>query len=793
MAGKESDVVLNFKTSGEVQYAKTIKEINKEMNLAATEYKNQISAMDKDATETEKLTAAKRKLEKQVELASQRTQQLRESYQQSVSETGRFSAESEKLYKRLLESQTGENKLKDALESTNEALKAQGNISIDTAKKLQKIEEAGEKIKGVGEKLSVGVTTPLLGIAAVGTKTANELSTAQTQIQAAFGMTESEAKNLNQAVEDVFASGMVESIDESKEAVIQLINQMPTLKNESSDSIKDIILQAKSLEETFDSDMEETLKGANALMTNYGMSGQEAMDMITVATQNGLDKSHELGDNLAEYAIQFKQNGYSAEEMFEVLQSGLEGGAYNLDKVNDLAKEFGIRISDGSIQSAVQDLGGEWEELYTKMKDGGSSNEEIFGALAEKISKVGDDTQKATLVSTIFGSLGEDNAAKVIEAMAGLSKETEGVKGSYDNVTGAGKKLSDQMQETVTYQSAMNNLMLAGADVGEVFAPYIQMAADAVKTFAQWFQSLDTNTKNWIVTIGLVVAAVGPTLVVLGTLAGSVSKLAGGVQGFIGIWSKLGGLLGLSGGWFTVAVVAIGALVAGIIWAYNNVKWFHDGVNTFIRMLVDSWVQQFNFLVGFISNVFGGIVANFNNFFNAGKRIFNGFIDFVTGVFTGNWSKAWQGVVDIFGGIFDGIVAVGKAPINAMIGLINGFIGGLNNIKIPKWVPGVGGKSFSISKLPYLAQGGHLINGQAIVGEAGPELLTAKNGKTTVTPLSDEEKRRGIGGKVSGGNIEQHIHIGKVDANNPSELDRMNRKFARANRQAIYDLGGVPE
>ncbi|MGC2924848.1 phage tail tape measure protein, partial [Enterococcus faecium] len=83
----------------------------------------------------------------------------------------------------------------------------------------------------------------------------------------------------------------------------------------------------------------------------------------------------------------------------------------------------------------------------------------------------------------------------------------------------------------------------------------------------------------WNVTIGLVVAAVGPTLVVLGTVAASVSKLAGGVQGFIGIWSKLGGLLGQSGGWFTVAVVAIGPLVAGIIWAYNKVKWIHDGVN----------------------------------------------------------------------------------------------------------------------------------------------------------------------------------------------------------------------
>ncbi|EOB3454989.1 phage tail tape measure protein [Enterococcus hirae] len=794
MSGKESDVVLNFKTSGEVQYAKTIKEINQQMNLAATEYKNQISAMDKDATETEKLTAAKRKLEKQVELASIRTKQLREEYQQSVKETGKYSTESEKLYKRLLESQTGENKLKDALESTNEALEKQGNISVETANKLKKIEETGDKISGVGKKLSVGVTAPLVGIAAAGTKAANELSTSQTQIQAAFNLTESEAEKLNEAVKQYFATGMVDSIDEAKESVIQLINQMPALKNESAESITSIISSAKSLEDLFGSDMEETIKGANALMTVYGMTGQEAMDMITVATQNGLDKSHELGDNLAEYAIQFEQNGYSAQEMFEVLQSGLESGAYNLDKVNDLAKEFGIRISDGSIQSAVEELGGEWQELYNTMKDGGASNEEIFDALAKKISQVGDDTEKATLVSTIFGSLGEDNATKVIEAMAGLSKETEGVKGSYDNVTGASKKLSDQMQESVSYQSAMNELMLAGAEVGEVFAPYIQMAADAVKSFAQWFQSLDQNTQDWIVTIGLIAAAVGPALVVLGTLAGSVSNLSKGVQGVMKVWGKLGELLGLSGGWVTVAVVAIGALIAGLVWAYNNVQWFHDGVNAFFQGVSDVAVEIFNYMSGYINGIFEGILNIFNGFYNAGKRIFNGFVDFITGVFTGDWSRAWQGIVDIFGGIFDGLVAYTKAPLNAVITLINGVISGLNGIKIPKWVPGIGGKSFSISKIPYLAQGGHLINGQAIVGEAGPELLTAKNGKTTVTPLSDQEKRKGISGNVrGGGSIEQHIHISKVDANNPSELDRMNRKFARANRQAIYDLGGVPE
>ncbi len=86
MAGKESDVVLNFtKTNGEVSYSKTIKEINKEMNLAAAEYKNQVSAMDKDATQTEKLRAAKQKLEKQLGLAEQRSQMLREKNMKNLS------------------------------------------------------------------------------------------------------------------------------------------------------------------------------------------------------------------------------------------------------------------------------------------------------------------------------------------------------------------------------------------------------------------------------------------------------------------------------------------------------------------------------------------------------------------------------------------------------------------------------------------------------------------------------------------------------------------------------------
>ncbi|MDT2895515.1 phage tail tape measure protein [Lactococcus lactis] len=791
MSKKEADVVLNFKMDGQVQYAQTIKEINQVMNTAASEYKNQISAMGNDATATEKLTAAKKKLEIQLEGAEKRSQMLREEYKQSVKETGAYSEQSKKLYKQLQDSETGENKLHNSLEQTNNALKEQGNVSIDTAKKLQKIEESGEKIKGAGEKLSLGVTTPILAAGAASAKVANDINTAQGQIRATFGLTEDEAQNLDEAMQNVFDSGLVESIDEAKEAVVRVVNQFPSLKNQGTDAIQSMTEKAIALEQTFDSDMDETLRGANALITTYGISGEKAMDLITVGTQNGLDKTHELGDNLAEYVPQFEQAGYSAEDMFSILQSGLDGGAYNLDKVNDLIKEFGIRMSDGSIASAVQGLGGGFQTLFDKIQKGNVNNKDAFQMLAGQVSQLGTEQEKAAAISAIFGSQGEDAGAKIIESMTNANYSLDKNKKAYEDVSGASNQLKNDLKENATYQSAMNNLMTASGEIGQVIAPYIQKGADAVKAFAQWFKSLDGDTKNWIVTIALLIAAVGPLLVVFGTLMGSVTKIYKGVKTLKDIFGLLNSTLLTNP--YVLAIAAIALLVAAFVLAYQKVKWFRDGVNAFVGGIKDIFVQGFNFISGFLGGVFGGIEQNFSNFLEAGKRIFNGLIDFVTGVFSGDWEKAWKGVTEIFGGIFDGIAAFAKAPINEMIGLINGFIGGLDNIKIPKWVPGVGGKSFSIGKIPYLATGGHLINGQAIVGEAGPELLTTSNGKTTVTPLSDEEKKKGVGGKLDGQvTVEQHNYFGQVDANNPSELAKLNRKMKQASVQAIIGRGGVP-
>ncbi|MFB5495207.1 phage tail tape measure protein [Enterococcus casseliflavus] len=767
MAGsvRETDVVLNFKTNGEVNYSKTIKGINREMNLAVTEFNNQMSAMDKNATATEKLTVTKKKLKTQLTLAEKRTELLREQYEKSVEETGKYSAESEKLYKKMLESETGQNKLKAALDETNEALKEQGDVSIDTAKKLQKIEEAGEKVAGVGKKMTVGVTAPIMAVGAAGLAAFSEVDEAMDTIIQKTGATGDVADRLSTSFENVGSNTHLE-LQTVGEAIGEVNTQFGFMDKKLEDST-DYLLKYADINNT---DVSQAAIYARQSIEAYELSYDDLNDVLDVTTKTSQNTGQSV-DDLMKKAIdgapQIKQLGLSFDEGVTLIGKFEQAG---VDSSTMLSK-----MSKASVVYAKDNL---------SLQDG------LKGTI-DSILNAKDETEALRIANEVFGK-GSDKMVDAIKRgtftlddLAKVAKESGGA---------VGDTFAETEDPIDAANRAMNNAKFALADVGESvqisLLPFFEMAIDALKSFKGWWDSLDQGTKNWIITLAGIAAVIGPALVVIGTLMSSVTKITAGVRDFATVWKGLGKLFGLSGGWFAVAVIAIAALVAGLVWAYNNVEWFRNGVNAFFQGVSDIAVEVFNFMGGYISNIFGGIIQNFQNFFDAGKRIFTGFIDFITGIFTGDWERAWNGVVNIFGGIFDMIAAMAKAPLNTMIGLINAFLGGLNNIKIPKWVPGVGGKSFSISTLPYLAEGGHVLNGQAIVGEAGPELLSNKNGKTTVTPLSDEEKRKGIGGKVQPSKVEQHIHIGNVDANNPSELNKMNRKFYRASKQALAGVGG---
>ena len=767
MSKKETDVVLNFKMDGQVQYAQTIKEINQVMNIAAAEYKNHISAMGKDASTTEKLTATKKKLEIQLEGAEKRSKMLRDEYEQSVKETGAYSEQSKKLYKQLQDSETGENKLRNALEQTNEALKEQGKMSDETANKLKKIEDTGEKIKGVGEKMTIGVTAPIVAAGAAGLAAFGEVDEALDTIIKKTGATGVTADQLSESFKKVGADTHL-PLQTVGEAIGEVNTQFGFMGKELENAT-DYLLKYADINET---DVSQSAISARQAIEAYGLEYSDlnsVLDVTTKVSQNTGQSVDDLMKKAIDGAPQIKQLGLSFDEAVTLMgqfeQSGVDSGA----ALSSLSKATAVYAKDNKTLS--QGLG----ELQDKIKNA-SSETEAINAAAE-----------------IFGTKGGPRMADAIRRgtlnLEDLGKTAETSSGAVGATFAATEDPIDQANR------AMNNAKLAMADVGESIQisllPFFEMAIDAMQSFKGWWDSLDQGTKNWILTIAGIAAAVGPVLVVFGTLMGSITKIYNGIKLMQSAFSVVSAFLAANP--FVLGIVAIALLVTAVVVAYNKVKWFRDGVNAFVSGIKDIFVQGFNFISGYLGSVFGGIVQNFNNFFNAGKRVFNGFIDFITGIFTGNWEQAWNGVVNIFGGIFDGIVAIAKAPLNLLIGLINGVIGGLNHIKLPKWVPGIGGKGINIPQIPYLATGGHLINGQAIVGESGPELLTAKNGKTTVTPLSDDEKRKGISGSYPDRTvIEQHNHFGRIDANNPSEVARMNRQMKQAANQALIAKGGIP-
>lgn len=180
---------------------------------------------------------------------------------------------------------------------------------------------------------------------------------------------------------------------------------------------------------------------------------------------------------------------------------------------------------------------------------------------------------------------------------------------------------------------------------------------------------------------------------------------------------------------------------AGICWDWIVGKWnsageWFAGVWENIRSAFsnfDDWLQNifnmdFSKCFGKLGDIMNAYMANVKNIFNDIKQIFSGLIDFVTGIFSGDWQKAWNGIVNTFSGIFSALADAAKAPLNLVIGFINGLITGIQsgvnaivrtinrlNFKVPDWVPGIGGEEFgpnltpvSLSKVPYLAQGGYV-------------------------------------------------------------------------------------
>ncbi|GED50452.1 phage tail tape measure protein [Carnobacterium maltaromaticum] len=755
----ESDVVLNFKMDGQIEYATTIKEINQVMNTAAKEYKNHISAMGNDASATDKLTAAKRKLEIQLEGAEKRTRMLREEFEKSAAETGENSEQTKKLYDKLLQAETAENNLRNSLERTNAELANQGDAAEDTASKIEKIEEAGEKVKGVGEGMTKYITAPILALGAASMAAFSKLDDALDGITVATGATGKELESLQGSFSTVMGE-----IPAEMEDISTGIGEVNTQFGLMDKALEETTGRMLKFAEINDADVSGSTINAKKSMDLFRLSIDDLpmiLDSVTKTSQNTGVGVDQLFDAVNKGAPQLKAMGLGFSESTTLIGQMEKAGIDSAGSLGYLAKASVVYAKDGKT-----------------MQDG-------LTATIDSIKNATTEQDKLTLASEVFGTKA---ASKMVEAIDSGALSMDGLADSAKNAAGTVDQTYNDIldpidQATMAQNKMIEALGMVGEQIQIALLPAFNAAIDILSRFSEWFGSLDDGTKQMIITIAGIVAVIGPLLVILGTLMGSITKIMTAVQMLGPIIAAVTSPIGL----VVIAIVALIAIFA-ILWikceAFRNfwidmwqtIQTVFDGIITAIGGVLSSWID--------------GVVAQFKNVFDTIVGVLTGIIDFVFGVFTGDWKRAWEGIVQIFSSIVDGIVNAFKIPINTIIGMLNSFIRGINKVKIPKWVPKVGGKGIDIPSIPQLATGGHVLNGQAIVGEAGPELLSNSGGRTTVTPLSDEEKRKGIGGKIGGSTIEQTINIQNVNTSSVNEMNSMNRQIKKASEIAISGMRG---
>ena len=379
--------------------------------------------------------------------------------------------------------------LKEAAQSTDQCAKS--------------IDEFGKEVKEA-EKVTIDFSTVLksnlanslvnFGKDAVvnAVKSVTSLETAQRQLQASTGATAGEMQQYKSVMEDLHNNNYGDDINDVAQSMALVKQYTGELDPSKLESMTE---NGIAMRDVFDMDLSETIRGVDGLVENMGVTSEEAFDLMARGAQNGLNKSGELADNIAEYSQLWGQAGFSAQEMFGILQNGLDSGAYNLDNVNDFVKEFGNSLADGRIEENLQSFSGETRSLFYQWKQGKATTKDVFYSVINDISTATNKQEMLTLASNTWSALGEDNAMKVITSL----NETNT---AYDNVKGTMESIKDIKYDTL--ESRFTQLgkkfqTQVGVPIAEKALPAIEDGLDAVIE----------NMDSLVPAIGGVTASVG--------------------------------------------------------------------------------------------------------------------------------------------------------------------------------------------------------------------------------------------------------------------------------------------
>ena len=852
---------------------------------------------------------------------------LQREYANLVLEQGESSDEAQQLAGRIgrLSGELNENRQR--LNDAEQAADRLGDTMEDAGQQAEDSSEGYTVLKNVIANLA---TEAIDKAVEAFKELATEGDTALAMLEARSGATASEMEGFEDVMYEVYNANYGESLGDVSEKLGTVIQMTNDLDNAS---LAKITKNAIALEDVFGFDTMESMRAVNSLMDQFGITSEQAFNLVVQGAQNGLNQNDDLLDTINEYSVQFKNAGYSADDMFNMLANGVESGTWSVDKLGDAVKEFNIRMSDGSAKEAVEALGFSWDKVSEDWSKGGDSAKEVFNMLVNELDGLENTTEGYNIGVGLLGTMYEDLGQDAVLALS--------------NTEGAINSASDAMaqMDAAAYDTLESSLSQLGRTVkAEVVQPIAEELTPAIKDAVNFVNDRVGPSVDWLLShlpeVGIVLGTIGSIVAAMkwGSITAQLGKLSGGFSslmsalgkipgpalaiiavvaalatGFVYLWktnedfrnnvtavweelqgsfSELGGtisemlnqLMPLISQIASTVLTAFGQIAAAvlpiliqliaeilpvIIDLINKLlpvlttiiesvlSVLVDVINQLlplvmqiieavlpvllqlvqallpiITQIVDAvlpvliqlintilpiitqiisavlpvLIQLINTILPIITQIISAVLPVLVQILNALTPILNmvisllqpilnliislvtpilnlimtaitplieifttlissilqpimpilsavanvitsvlgaaiqaiqpiiqgltsvfqGLIDFITGVFSGSWSQAWNGVVQVFGGLWDSLVGIVKAPINAVIGLINKAIGALNGISvtIPDWVPVVGGNTFGINipTIPMLAAGG-FTDGVSIAGEAGMEAV----------------------------------------------------------------------
>lgn len=306
-------------------------------------------------------------------------------------------------------------------------------------KEMDDVKSSADNLKSaVGDALKEATATATaIGGAVTGAiVSANGEQKALNSLQAQAGLTAEEMPKYKDALEDVYTGNFGESQEEVAN-VLALIKQTTNETNPSK--LKDMTENLFTLRDTYDYDFVETLRAVNMLMEQFGVTGDEAFNLIAQGSQKGLNKNGDLLDTINEYSVHYKQLGYDANEFFNSLENGSKAGTFSIDKLGDAMKEFGIRSKDTNSST---------QEGFTLLGYGAKASAEDIQKAKDEVAKLEKNLYYAKEEQKGFNnSTSELTKQKNADKIAEYSEALKTAKENLANLESAGKGTKGSIED----------------------------------------------------------------------------------------------------------------------------------------------------------------------------------------------------------------------------------------------------------------------------------------------------------------------------------------------------------